>query len=63
MMDDEGEQTPLFVKAPNSVDDDIHNDVTVATNLGYFCGNFKDPSSRCHNMIILVFISFLSFGE
>jgi len=57
-MDDESEQKHLLSKTHSSDDD-----VTVTTHADSFCGDFRDPSSRCYRMIVLVFMCFLSFGE
>jgi len=58
-MDDESEQKPLLSKPQNSDDDGV----TAATYSDSFCGDFRDPSSTCHRMIVLLLLCFLTFGE
>ena len=58
-MDDESEQNSLLTKHHNSDDDGG----TAASHSDSFCGDFRDPSSRCHHMIVLVLMSFITFGE
>jgi len=60
IMNDSSEQKPLLSKSQNSDDND---GVTAATHSESFCGDFRNPSSRCHRFITLVIMCFLSFGK
>ena len=60
IMDDESEQKPLLSKPQKSDGDDGG---TAASHSDRFCGDFRDPSSRCHRILTLVILCFLGFGE
>jgi len=58
-MDDESEQNRLLTKHQNSDD----GGETSASHSDSFCGDFRDPSSRCHRMSVVVVMCFIAFGE